>query len=388
MTAEMTEIIKQSKDKIFFPFLGEDNVFTKGIKLDRTLFTIPGTDIQIYWYGFLIAMGALLAMVYGYSKFKKFGINPDKATDCIIGGMIGAIIGARLYYVVFKLDTYRVDGSLDWKAIISTRDGGLAIYGGLIGALLVAAIIAKIRKISIPALFDVASIGFLIGQAIGRWGNFFNMEAYGNVTKLPWGMTSSKIISELSSDDRFSSVNIQDMVVHPCFLYESIWCIIGFILVNLYIKRRKFDGEIFLMYTAWYGLGRAFIEGLRTDSLYIGNSNVRVSQLLSALLCVISIALIAIIRIKIKQKGGYTLYCDTEESIKSYKEYEEKNSKKKTKIKNVDMNKAIDNAFDDNQTDDENGDQDDEVNVAVLDDEADDDDDSDNSDSDGDDLDE
>ena len=181
-----------------------------------------------------------------------------------------------MYYVIFSWSNYVIDGKVDWMSIISTRDGGLAIYGGLIGGLLVGGFIAKLHKIRLAALFDLAALGFLIGQAMGRWGNFVNQEAYGSLTNLPWGMTSSKIINEMSAV--YTATPINDLVVHPCFLYESLWCVLGFVLLNIYLKHRKFDGEIFLLYSAWYGIGRAFIEGLRTDSLYIPNTSVRVSH--------------------------------------------------------------------------------------------------------------
>jgi len=133
----MFDVCSQLTVKVSFPNLGENNFLTKGFNVNRVLFKIPGTNFEIYWYGFLIGLGLLLAMLYGYSKFKKFGINPDKATDAIIGGVIGAVIGARLYFVVFSWSNYSVDGKIDWKAIFNIRDGGLAIYGGIIGALIV-----------------------------------------------------------------------------------------------------------------------------------------------------------------------------------------------------------------------------------------------------------
>lgn len=388
MTDSMLEKIHANVDRVFFPYLGKDNIFTNGIKIDRALFKIG--DLVIYWYGFLIALGALIAMLYCFRKLTKFGINPDKAVDSVIGGFIGAIIGARLYYVIFSIDNYIVNGKIVWKDIINIRDGGLAIYGGIIGALLVGGIISKINKIRVSAMFDVASLGFLIGQAVGRWGNFFNQEAFGSVTKLPWGMTSELIMDEVAP--KFPSTPMNELVVHPCFLYESLWCIIGFILLNFYLKRRKFDGEIFLMYIGWYGLGRAIIEGFRTDSLMIGEY-IRVSQMLAIVCVVVAVAAIAIMRIKIKETG-YQFYYETEISKKMLEEYRnppKKEKKEKVKV-DKDLTKVIEHAFDDDKKDNEE-----EANMKVIveavdddnddNDDDDDDDDIDDFDDDGDDID-
>lgn len=318
--------IEQNPDKVYFPFLGGDNIFTNGFRLNNEMFTIPGTNFAVYWYGFLIALGILLAMIYGFKKMRSFGIDPDRATDAVIGGLIGAIIGARLYYVIFSFSDYLTEsGSVDWKAIISIRDGGLAIYGGIIGAILVGGIIAKIKKLKLVALLDVVAPCFLIGQAIGRWGNFFNQEAFGSNTTLPWGMMSSKTISYLSEvqteiADKVGVVIDQYLPVHPCFLYESLWCILGFVLLHLYAKHRKFDGEVFLMYIGWYGLGRFFIEMLRTDSLYL--ANIKISELVAGTCVLVSIILIIIFRSMVKRNENYKLYADTDISKAQLAEYD------------------------------------------------------------------
>lgn len=318
--------IGQNPDKVYFPFLGGDNIFTNGFKLDNAMFKIPGTNFVVYWYGFLIALGILIAMIYGFRKMRSFGIDPDRATDSVIGGLIGAIIGARLYYVIFSWSDYITEsGSIDWKAIISVRDGGLAIYGGIIGAILVGGIIAKIKKLKLVTLLDVVAPCFLIGQAIGRWGNFFNQEAFGSNTTLPWGMMSSKTISYLSEvqtdlADKAGIVVDQNLPVHPCFLYESLWCILGFVLLHLYAKHRKFDGEVFLMYIGWYGLGRFFIEMLRTDSLYL--ANIKISELIAGTCVLVSIVLIIIFRSMVKRNENYKLYADTDISKTQLAEYE------------------------------------------------------------------
>ena len=337
---EMVNTIRENPDKIYFPFFGEgDNILKNGFKLNRVMFTIPGTNFEIYWYGFMIAVGLLLAMIYGFRRMKSVGIDPDRATDAVIGGFLGAIVGARLYYVIFSLDNYtKAGGGLDFKAILDIRDGGLAIYGGVIGALLVGGIIAKIRKLKVTALLDVAGPCFLIGQAIGRWGNFFNVEAFGTNTTLPWGMMSSRTIEYLAENYDSIQGNVDNFLpVHPCFLYESIWCIIGFVILHFYLKHRKFDGEVFLMYIGWYGLGRFFIEGLRTDSLYFGQ--IRVSQLIAGTCVLAAVVLIIAFRGMVRRSGDYKFFYQTElsrEQLAEYVAYEEiKNKKKeiKTKIK-------------------------------------------------------
>lgn len=349
MTDSIMRIIQDNPDRVYFPFMGNDNIFTRGFKINDIMFTIPGTDFEIHWYGFLIAMGLLLALMFAEKQYKKFGIDPDRAFTCVIGGGIAAVLGARFYYVIFSLSNYKVDGKIDWIDVFSIRDGGLAIYGGIIFGLLAAAIIAKIKKINLLALFDIASMGFLIGQAIGRWGNYFNMECYGSPTKLPWAMTSSSIMNELS--DLYPNLAQNDLLAHPCFLYESLWCILGFVGLLIFKKHRKFDGEIFLMYIGWYGLGRGFIEGLRTDSLYIGNSSVRVSQLVAICCATVAIVIIAIARVKIKKSGTYKFFYETETSINQLKEYEETrakiNEKKINKKAQKNMTSAIENAFED-----------------------------------------
>ncbi|MBQ8781039.1 MAG: prolipoprotein diacylglyceryl transferase [Oscillospiraceae bacterium] len=276
-----------------------------------TAFTIFGFEIK--WYGLLIGLGLLLALIYCFKRMKSVGIEDGRATDVVFFAFLGGLVGARMYYVIMEWEQFKGD----FKAIISVRDGGLAIYGGLIGALLVGMLVAKIRKVKFPPLLDLVGLGFLIGQATGRWGNFFNHEAFGSNTDLPWGMTSPRIqyALKLSSDRAYELNGIvldPSQPVHPCFLYESLWCIAGFVLLHLYFKYRKFDGEVFLMYAGWYGLGRFFIEGLRTDSLMVGH--IRISQLVALLSVVAAVVVILAMRAKIKHDGEYVFYKDTEES--------------------------------------------------------------------------
>ncbi|MEG0615089.1 MAG: prolipoprotein diacylglyceryl transferase [Oscillospiraceae bacterium] len=296
-----TDFYFQNQDVVGFPNLGLE------FKIDETAFTVFGIDIK--WYGILIAFGMLLAMVYCFRRMKEFGLDSDRAIDAVIGGLVGAIVGARAYYLIFSPDHSLAE-------FFQFRQGGLAIYGGLIGALLVGGIIAKIRKVKIMPFFDIVSIGFLIGQCIGRWGNFVNKEAFGSLTNLPWGMATYNVQYELGG--------FSDSVVlaHPCFLYESLWCLLGFFVLHFFSKHRKFDGEVFLAYTAWYGLGRFFIEALRTDSLMLGR--LRVSQLLAGLCFVAAIVLILAIRGRIKRYGENTLYCNTDASKALLKEADDR----------------------------------------------------------------
>ncbi|MGN0613821.1 MAG: prolipoprotein diacylglyceryl transferase [Porcipelethomonas sp.] len=316
----MTSLDILEKDQVVFPKLGID------FSIDDTAFTIFGLDIK--WYGLLITLGMLLAMIYCFSQMKKYGIDPDRAIDVVIGGVLGALVGARVYYVIMSWEDY----AGDWSAIFNIRNGGLAIYGGIIGAILVGALIAKFRKVKLLPLLDIASIGFLLGQGIGRWGNFTNQEAFGCNTDSVFGMSSGKIqqwISVHGDSATLASGQTLDPLqpVHPCFLYESLWCLLGFVLLVIFARKiRKFDGEIFLIYLAWYGFERFFIEGLRTDSLMIGS--LRVSQALAALCFVVSVILIIVFSLKVRRMGSdYVLYCDTEESRQLIREGEEKRSR-------------------------------------------------------------
>ena len=271
---------------VSFPGLGLE--FT----LNRVAFEILGRPV--YWYGIIIACGLLLA-VYLCSKWApRFGVVPDHILDLMIFAVPAALIAIRAYYVIFNLDLYKnVDGSLNWEAIFRYSDGGLAIYGAIISSAIVLLIFCHVRKVSFLAFADLGVHGLFIGQLIGRWGNFMNVEAYGGVTDLPWRMCSESIAQDMLAQGYVDQAGFQAILdgtlgVHPTFFYESAWNFIGLILVYLIGKRwRKYDGECFLFYLCWYGLGRAWIEGLRTDSLYFFGLElfgvpIRTSQLLAA----------------------------------------------------------------------------------------------------------
>jgi len=272
-------------------------IFGIHLKLSPIAFSIPigSGHWDIYWYGIIIATGFLLALIYGLKNAPRYGLNSDRMLDVILVATPVAILSARTYYVIF--DGEKLNGIGDFFGFgTSSGFAGLAIYGGVIGAFAAGAVMCKIRKVKILDMFDVAATGFLIGQGIGRWGNFINQEAYGAFTGSSWwGMQSDKTISEMGEG-----------LVHPCFLYESIWCIAGFFILNHFSKKRRFSGEISLMYCVWYGFGRGFIELLRTDSLMIGN--LKVSCLLSFLISIAAFSALAVLRNRYKENSDSADY--------------------------------------------------------------------------------
>ena len=270
-----------------------------GIDLDINSIAISFGNVKIYWYGVIIATGLLLAIMYAMKETKRYKISQDKLLNCVLVGIITAIIGARLYYVVFSWDSYK-DNPI---SILYINNGGLAIYGGIIGALLGGGIMAKVQKMNVLAVLDIAMIGFLIGQGLGRWGNFMNQEAFGNVVpdNYLFGMISEGTGNKL---------------VHPCFLYESVWCLLGVAFLHIFSKKfQRYYGQIFYIYLIWYGMERVVVEGLRTDSLYLPfklfGADIRVSQLLSGL-CVIAGIILLIIN---RKKHNFNV--DVPEKIKT-----------------------------------------------------------------------
>ncbi len=248
-------------------------------------FSLFGLDIK--FYGLLIAIGFSLAILYGIKRAKHFDIDPDRMIDVALVVTPLAFVGARLYYVFFSADV--ADYLADPLSILKVWEGGLGIYGGVIVAFVIGPLICKWRKVHPLAMMDVASIGFLIGQCLGRWGNFFNQEAFGGNTDLPWGMTGN-LIAAGKHGEGFDPTGL----VHPTFLYESLWCLAGFILLHILSKKcYKFKGQIFCGYAVWYGAGRFLIESLRTDSLMVGPF--RVSQLVAIAAITAGIALYLIL---------------------------------------------------------------------------------------------
>ncbi|MEE0945690.1 MAG: prolipoprotein diacylglyceryl transferase [Acutalibacteraceae bacterium] len=267
-------------------------IFGITLTINPVAFTIPiGSGWPIYWYGILIGTGCLLALIYGMKYATRFNIDKDRMLDVVLVTIPVAILCARAYYCIFdNVSGTRISSLKEFFGFGQAGGfSGLAIYGGVIGAFVCGALMCKLRKIKILDMFDLAALGFLIGQAIGRWGNFTNQEAYGTFTGSAfWGMQSDTTIREMGEG-----------LVHPCFLYESLWCIIGFVILHIISKKRKFSGQIFLMYGAWYGFGRFFIEGIRTDSLTIGK--IRVSQLVAALAFIACVSLLVYLFSKSKR---------------------------------------------------------------------------------------
>ena len=258
---------------VSFPGLGLE------MKINPVAFTIG--SFEVFWYGIIIGIGFALALFFALKNVNRFGIDRDGFIDCVLVGLVFGIIGARLYYVIFRWGEYY---SQHMNEILAIHSGGLAIYGGVIGGLSGGCIVAKKKKLPIPAILDISVMGFLIGQGLGRWGNFFNQEAFGTPTDLPWRMVSE---------------NTGGIGVHPCFLYESLWCLTGFVLLYIFSRKfRKYDGQIFLLYLVWYGAERMIVEGLRTDSLYTPFLNLRVSQILAALTMLTGIVLLILFRKK------------------------------------------------------------------------------------------
>ena len=240
----------------------------------------------VHWYGAIIAAGFLLAVYWGCRQCNRFGVTQDDVFDVLIATVPSAIVGARLYYVIFEFDSYLVPGDpgATLTKIIRIWDGGLAIYGGLIAAVLAGYIVCRVKKISFLAVADLASVGFLIGQSIGRWGNFVNVEAFGGVTDVAWRMAGPNVANYLKRTGQIDESVFEQIVdgtlgVHPTFFYESVWNLIGILLLVFVVKKfRKFDGQMFFGYMIWYGIGRFWIEGLRTDSLYVPGTELRISQ--------------------------------------------------------------------------------------------------------------
>ena len=244
-----------------FPILGLE------LNISPVAFNIFGKNV--YWYGIIIGFGLIMGALVSLHSAKKENIKPDIILDILIYGVPTAIIFARFYYCIFNLSYYLKNPS----EIIAVWNGGIAIYGAIIGAVISTTLYCKIKKLNWKQIFDLGILGVITGQAIGRWGNFVNVEAYGKVTQLPWRMNiveAGKIIS-----------------VHPTFLYESLWNILGLFILLYINKHKRSNGDTFFSYLIWYGIGRAIIEGLRTDSLYIGMF--RVSQIVGIITALIGI---------------------------------------------------------------------------------------------------
>lgn len=250
---------------ISFPGLGIEINPPRGIEIG---------SMTIYFYGIVIAAGLLLAVLYALKRSRQFGLKQDDIIDGVLWIVPVAIVCARIYYCIFSWDSYKNDPI----SVLYIWEGGIAIYGGVIGAALGVVIHCRIKKMSLPATLDLVALGFLIGQAMGRWGNFFNREAFGAPTQ---AFLRMGLMNTTTGEFEY---------YHPTFLYESVWNAVGFVALHFLSKKRQYDGQIALGYVAWYGLGRTVIEGLRMDSLYWGNF--RVSQILAAVSCAAAVGVL------------------------------------------------------------------------------------------------
>lgn len=280
---------------IEFPNLG---IYLADVGKSVTVF-----NFDIAFYGITIGIGMLMGILIASWQAKRIGVNPENVVDVAMYGIVFGIIGARIYYVAFSWDMYKDD----LKSILNLREGGLAIYGGVIAAIITVIVFCKIKKLSAPQLFDTVGVGLVTGQAIGRWGNFFNREAFGEYTdnllamRIPLDAVRKSDVTELMREHMETIDGVDFIQVHPTYLYESLWCVMVLVIMVLYTKHRKFDGEVFLIYLLGYGLGRVWIEGLRTDQLLLPVVGFPVSQLLAGVLIVGSLITIIIVRLKTKK---------------------------------------------------------------------------------------
>lgn len=267
---------------ISFPGLG-----IAPFELNRVALSLG--NIKIYWYGIIICLGIVLGFAVAYLRMKKIGVTADDLADIALISVPSAIVGARLYYVLSELDSYD-----SFYEMIAIWNGGIAIYGAVIGGVIAFTFVCRHKKKPLLKMYDCASPGLILGQIIGRWGNFFNAEAYGIAESYDFFGARWDISS--FSENNPLRMTIDGMTVHPTFLYESLWNLVGFVLMNVFFKKKAFDGEVLLWYLTWYGLGRSLIEGLRGDSLYVGS--IRLSQLVAFICFVAGLLAIIVLRIK------------------------------------------------------------------------------------------
>lgn len=269
-----------------------------GITLDHVGKTISVFGFEVAYYGIIIGIAILIGFWIAMSEAKRTRQNPEDYLDMGIIGVIIGIAGARIYYVVFSWDMYKDD----LLSIFNLREGGLAIYGGVIGAVVAVLICARWKGLSAPQIFDTISLALINGQMLGRWGNFFNREVFGEYTdclfamRLPLDAVRSRDVSELMRENMETINGVSYIQAHPTFLYESLWCCMIFVILLIYRKRKKYEGELFLLYLFGYGMGRIWIEGMRTDQLFIPGTSLPVSQMLSAVLVLVTGGLLLYLR--------------------------------------------------------------------------------------------
>lgn len=323
-------------------FGGIENVFDVSSVFCE--FYIGGNLYSIKWYGVIIAFGLILAALFGGRIAYTWKMDLSKMVDVLIYGMFGGIICARAYYVAFEWDYY----SMHPGEIFEIWRGGLAIYGGIIGGIIAAFITCKLEKLNFYNLLDCAGMSLLIGQGIGRWGNYANQEAFGVFTNGNYGMMSDKVISYIEKNPELYGlqgvenipeyIEANNLFVHPTFFYEFAWCMLGVLVLYIITRKfRKFSGQTFLCYGIWYGIERAFVEGLRTDSLYIGNTDLRVSQVLSIAIVVVCAVILVVKLLTLRNKPvlieGVDYFPADEKQVKK----EKKNKPVKEESENTDF---------------------------------------------------
>lgn len=321
--------------ELAFPKLGIE------LHLNRLAFSIG--PLNVYWYGIIVVTGILLGYFYANKRCNEFAVKKDSLSDYMLFSVVGGILGARIYYVAFKWDYYKEH----LNEVFSIWKGGIAIYGGIIGALIVILILSRIKKENPLNVTDCSVGGLILGQAIGRWGNFMNIEAFGSNTDSIFGMTSPAITSYLEShmsELAANGITVDPLApVHPTFFYESMWNLASFVIIMLLTKKRKFKGEITLLYLALYGMGRSWIEGLRTDSLMWGSF--RVSQVLAILLTV-SAAVIYVIMRKKQADGTLSSYFELDEPLHELSQKDKKKQEQAEEEKETAKEEAVDNQID------------------------------------------
>jgi len=271
---------------ISFPGLGIGEMAIKRVALSFG-------PVTVYWYGLIICLGLILGICYLYYRMRSYGMTSDNLTDIALFTIPSAIVGARLYYVLTSLESYH-----SLYEAIAIWEGGLAIYGAVIAGAIAVYVVCRVKKFPTLKIYDSIAPAVMLGQIAGRWGNFFNAEAYGSA-KVYEFFGLSLDITEFSAQNPLRMV-INGMMVHPTFLYESAWNALGFVLINIFWKKKRFDGQVLLWYISWYGLGRCIIEGFRTDSLYVGS--VRISQLVGIVCFAVGVILSVYFNIKARNK--------------------------------------------------------------------------------------
>ncbi|MFR8238634.1 MAG: prolipoprotein diacylglyceryl transferase [Dorea sp.] len=280
-----------------------------GIHLENVGKTLTIFQFDIAYYGIVIGLGIVAGLLVAMYVAKRTKQEPENYIDLVMFAVVFGIIGARIYYVVFSWDMYK-DHIL---SIFNIREGGLAIYGGVIAAVITVFVFARVKKLSAPLLLDTAVFGLVTGQMIGRWGNFFNREAFGEYTdnlfamRLPLdAVRSTSDVTEKMWAHLETIDGVDYIQVHPTYLYESIWCLLVLVLLFIYLRHKVFDGEVFLVYLAGYGIGRFWIEGLRTDQLLLPGIGLPVSQVLAGVLVIVSVILIVVFRRKSGRRQNRT----------------------------------------------------------------------------------